>query len=128
MKAILVVTLAAVFTGCATAPPAAAPGAPAAPAVAAAPANGAAPAATAQLSGDTRDLQKWARMQGYRQTNRPQGVLWCKQDIALGTHLPHTDCLKEETLAEMRRAYNDNRDEMLRATRGCNSNQFCGSQ
>ena len=123
MKTILIAAVAGVLIGCATSPPASAP---AAAAVAAAPASGAAPAAEA-MSQETKDLHKWARMQGYKQANRPQGLMWCKEDVSIGTHLPHIDCLKEETLAEMRKTYESNRDEMLRATRGCNSTTFCGS-
>ena len=119
----------------ATAPPAAA--AVAAPAATSAAAPAAVPvtvpvaatAATASstASADSADLQKWARNHGYKPSGKGGNILWCSNDAPLGSRLDsaHPVCHTESTLAEIRRTYEQNKQDMMRMTQSC-SGMSCG--
>ena len=129
MKTIPIVCALALAAGCATAPPAAPPPVrTVAQADAAhAPLNGdAIRSAVAPTSDADKELAKWARTQGFRPTKIADRAMWCRSETEIGSHLPHNNCVSDDTLVEMRRVYDSNKQDMLNATLGCQGMADCG--
>jgi hypothetical protein len=131
MRTIAFVCVLALAAGCAASPPAEPP--PARVAVQGGTTrvylNGdAVRSAVAPGSDANKELAKFARMQGFKPNRVGDRVLWCKSEAEIGSHIARNNCVSDDTLVEMRRVYDANKQDMLNATQGCQSSAACSGR
>ena len=123
VKLINLIPAAVMLSACAAAPPPVA-----APEAARAPLNGnMVRSAVAPTSDADKDVASFGRTQGFRLTKVDSKVMWCKREAEIGSHLSHNNCISDDTLVEMRRVYEANKQDLMNATMGCNTGS-CGQK
>jgi hypothetical protein len=71
------------------------------------------------------DLQKFARNHGYKPFGTGDKTTWCRNEAPLGSRLERQVCVKEAALADLRRQYELNKDDMQRNGQTC-AGMACG--
>jgi hypothetical protein len=65
------------------------------------------------------EMAHWAKSYGYRQVKVRQRILWCKEEVTLGSRIPQQTCATEDQLARYRAANEQNKQALLNSTSGC---------
>ena len=90
-------------------------------------APGAAPAAAATPAAPDSPVIHWAKAHDYTLTTVGKRVLWCKEEVNIGSRIPQRTCLTEAQLTMILQTNEMNKQALLGPNNGCPS-ATCGKK